>query len=74
MSLTCTTYPLSGGIGTPLRSVIADGFVAADDKDAIDQNNIIGGRTRGAGPRGGYAEPGDEEGLPGPGDGTSSTS
>lgn len=44
---------------------------AADDKDAIDQSNIIGGRTRGAGPSGGYAEPGDEEGLPGPDDGTS---
>ena len=44
---------------------------AQDDKDAIDQSNIIGGRTRGAGPSGGYAEPGDEEGLPAS-DGTSS--
>ena len=47
--------------------------VAKDDSDAIDQSNIIGGRTRGAKPTGGYAEPGDEEGLPGAEDGTSST-
>ncbi|CAD6566003.1 MAG: hypothetical protein ASARMPREDX12_007500 [Alectoria sarmentosa] len=46
---------------------------AKDDSDAIDQSNIIGGRTRGAKPSGGYAEPGDEEGLPGAEDGTSST-
>ena len=44
-----------------------------DDSDAIDQGNIIDGRTRGAKPSGGYTEPGDEEGLPGPEDGTSST-
>lgn len=44
-----------------------------DDAEAIDESNIIsGGRTRGAKPTGGYAEPGDEEGLPGPEDGTSS--
>lgn len=42
-----------------------------DEKDAIDQDNIIDDRTRGAGPKGGYTEPGDEEGLPGPDDGTS---
>lgn len=48
-------------------------IVAQDDKDAIDKSNIVGGgRTRGAKPAsGGYAEPGDEEGLPGPDDGTS---
>lgn len=53
-----------------------DGFlpIARDEADAIDKSNIIGGgRTRGAKPAGGYAEPGDEEGLPGPEDGTSST-
>ena len=43
-----------------------------DDKDAIDESNIVGGRTRGAKPSGGYTEPGDEEGLPAD-DGTSST-
>lgn len=46
--------------------------VAKDDSDAIDESNIIGGRTRGAKPAGGYKEPGDEEGLPSA-DGTSST-
>lgn len=47
--------------------------IAADDKDAIDESNILdGGRTRGAKPEGGYREPGDDEGLPGPEDGTSS--
>lgn len=46
--------------------------IAKDDADAIDESNIIGGRTRGAKPSGGYAEPGDEEGLPSS-DGTSST-
>ena len=35
-----------------------------DDADAIDQDNIIGSRTRGAKPSGGYREPGDSEGLP----------
>ncbi|KAI9724330.1 MAG: hypothetical protein M1812_000398 [Candelaria pacifica] len=53
------------------QSICIDITTAADDKDAIDSSNIIGGRTRGAGPRGGYSEPGDEEGLPGPDDGTS---
>ena len=52
---------------------IANFIIAKDDSDAIDESNIIDGRTRGAKPRGGYAEPGDEEGLPGPEDGTSST-
>lgn len=45
--------------------------IARDDTDAIDQSNVIGDRTRGAKPTGGYREPGDEEGLPGPEDGTS---
>ena len=48
-------------------------YTARDDNEAIDQSNIIGGRTRGAKPTGGYTEPGDDEGLPGPEDGTSST-
>lgn len=43
-----------------------------DDQDAIDESNILGGRTRGAKHSGGYTEPGDEEGLPAD-DGTSST-
>jgi hypothetical protein len=44
----------------------------ADEKNAIDQSNIIGERTRGAAKSSGtYQEPGDEEGLPGPEDGTS---
>lgn len=46
-------------------------MTARDDADAIDQSNIIDGRTRGAKPSGGYAEPGDEEGLPNAEDGTS---
>ena len=44
----------------------------ADDKNAIDQSNILNERTRGAAKSAGtYQEPGDEEGLPGPDDGTS---
>ncbi len=53
--------------------IVANVVAAKDDSDAIDQSNIIGGRTRGAKPSGGYTEPGDEEGLPGAEDGTSST-
>jgi hypothetical protein len=45
--------------------------IARDDTEAIDQSNIIDERTRGAGKSGMYREPGDEEGLPGPDDGTS---
>ncbi|KAI9844008.1 MAG: hypothetical protein M1837_005943 [Sclerophora amabilis] len=48
-----------------------DAQLARDDSDAIDKSNIIGGRTRGAKPSTGYAEPGDDEGLPGADDGTS---
>lgn len=43
----------------------------ADEKEAIDESNIVDERTRGAKPSGSYAEPGDEEGLP-TDDGTSS--
>ena len=49
--------------------------IERDDMDAIDKSNIIKGgnktRTRHARPAGTYTEPGDEEGLPGPDDGTS---
>lgn len=37
---------------------------ARDDADAIDQSNIIGGRTRGAKPTVGYSEGKDEDDLP----------
>ncbi|KAK3167305.1 hypothetical protein OEA41_010432 [Lepraria neglecta] len=50
----------------------SDETLARDDADAIDESNIVGGRTRGSKPSGGYREPGDEEGLPSD-DGTSST-
>ncbi|KAI1496358.1 hypothetical protein F5X99DRAFT_74383 [Biscogniauxia marginata] len=50
----------------------SDEQLARDDRDAIDESNIVGDRTRGAAkPQGGYREPGDEEGLP-VADGTSS--
>lgn len=40
----------------------SDEYLAQDEKDAIDQNNIIDERTRGAVKQAGtYAEPGDEE-------------
>ncbi|KAL8724643.1 MAG: hypothetical protein Q9166_007833 [cf. Caloplaca sp. 2 TL-2023] len=57
----------------PINPATADSdqTLAQDDKDAIDQSNVVGGRTRGSKPSGGYTEPGDEEGLPGPDDGTS---
>ncbi|RGP75481.1 hypothetical protein FSPOR_589 [Fusarium sporotrichioides] len=49
-----------------------DAQLERDEKDAIDQSNIIEERTRGATQPGGtYQEPGDEEGLPSD-DGTSS--
>lgn len=36
-----------------------------DDKDAIDKDNIVEGKTRGAAKgKGGYREPGDDEGIP----------
>ncbi|KAI5361029.1 hypothetical protein Slin15195_G089380 [Septoria linicola] len=50
----------------------SDAQLEKDDKD-VDQSNIIDERTRGAAKeKGSYTEPGDEEGLPGPEDGTSS--
>ncbi|KAF4306550.1 hypothetical protein GTA08_BOTSDO05566 [Botryosphaeria dothidea] len=50
----------------------SDEQLTRDDKDAIDESNIISDRTRGAAKKAGtYAEPGDEEGLPGAEDGTS---
>ncbi|GAB7323740.1 hypothetical protein MBLNU13_g07204t1 [Cladosporium sp. NU13] len=50
----------------------SDAQLEADEKNAIDQSNIIDERTRGAAKSSGtYQEPGDEEGLPGPEDGTS---
>ncbi|KAK7717877.1 hypothetical protein SLS57_006253 [Botryosphaeria dothidea] len=50
----------------------SDEQLARDDKDAIDESNIISDRTRGAAKKvGTYAEPGDEEGLPDAEDGTS---
>lgn len=50
----------------------SDAQLQRDEKDAIDQSNIIEGRTRGAAKSAGtYQEPGDEEGLGGPDDGRS---
>ncbi|KAF2727429.1 hypothetical protein EJ04DRAFT_451347 [Polyplosphaeria fusca] len=50
----------------------SDEQLVQDDKEAIDSDNIIDSRTRGATKQAGtYAEPGDDEGLPGPEDGTS---
>ncbi|KAH8681901.1 hypothetical protein BX600DRAFT_505536 [Xylariales sp. PMI_506] len=50
----------------------SDRQLASDERDAIDESNIIDERTRGASaPEGAYREPGDDEGLPGD-DGTSS--
>ncbi|KAF2687469.1 hypothetical protein K458DRAFT_401978 [Lentithecium fluviatile CBS 122367] len=50
----------------------SDEQLVQDEKDAIDRSNIMDTRTRGAAKKAGtYAEPGDEEGLPGPEDGTS---
>ncbi|KAJ9655487.1 hypothetical protein H2198_005673 [Neophaeococcomyces mojaviensis] len=60
-----------GGYADPAKAD-SDQQLQADEKDAIDQSNIINERTRGAAkPSGTYREPGDEEGLPGPEDGTS---
>ena len=47
-------------------------FLVRDDKEAIDESNILDSKTRHAKPaQGSYREPGDEEGLP-MDDGTSS--
>lgn len=50
----------------------ANSQAARDDNEAIDESNIIEEKTRHAKPTGTYREPGDDEGLPGPEDGTSS--
>ena len=50
-------------------------MIERDDKEAINTENIIGGsRSRSGGQRKvvNYREPGDEEGMPPPDDGTSS--
>ncbi|KAL1589316.1 hypothetical protein WHR41_02131 [Cladosporium halotolerans] len=50
----------------------SDAQLERDDNEAINKGNMINERTRGAAKSGGtYQEPGDEEGLPGPDDGTS---
>ncbi|KAH7139335.1 hypothetical protein B0J11DRAFT_589081 [Dendryphion nanum] len=50
----------------------SDEQLVRDDTEAIDESNIISSRTRGATKEAGtYTEPGDDEGLPGPDDGTS---
>ncbi|KAF2199852.1 hypothetical protein GQ43DRAFT_375258 [Delitschia confertaspora ATCC 74209] len=51
----------------------SDKQLERDEAEAIDKSNIIKERTRGAAKEPGtYAEPGDEEGMPSPEDGTSS--
>lgn len=56
------------------ESIVDPLYLERDEKDAIDSSNIIESRTRGATKQAGtYAEPGDDEGLPGPEDGTSAT-
>ncbi|KAF2748191.1 hypothetical protein M011DRAFT_486050 [Sporormia fimetaria CBS 119925] len=60
----------------PIDAATADSDeqLARDDAEAIDTSNIVKPRTRGATKKAGtYREPDDEAGLPGPGDGTSST-
>ncbi|KAK4893801.1 hypothetical protein LTR27_007826 [Elasticomyces elasticus] len=51
----------------------SDKVLEQDEKSAMDKSNIIeGGRTRGAAKKAGtYTEPGDEDGMPPPEDGTS---
>ena len=71
------TLPSESGVNPPTDFAggeNSDEQLAKDDAEAINTDNIIDSRTRGAKAAGGYAEPGDEEGLPGPEDGTSSTS
>ncbi|KAF2086598.1 hypothetical protein K490DRAFT_43669 [Saccharata proteae CBS 121410] len=53
------------------RTADSDEQLARDEQEAIDSDNVISSRTRGATKQAGtYAEPGDEEGLP-ENDGTS---
>jgi hypothetical protein len=64
------THPLPHPYSNASRKLTTP--TEADDKNAIDQSNILNERTRGAAKSAGtYQEPGDEEGLPGPDDGTS---
>ncbi|KAI5269067.1 hypothetical protein E4T47_07306 [Aureobasidium subglaciale] len=50
----------------------SDKVLEQDEKAAMNEDNILDERTRGAAkPKGAYTEPGDDEGLPGPEDGTS---
>ncbi|MDI1492257.1 MAG: hypothetical protein OHK93_003469 [Ramalina farinacea] len=57
--------PVEEGINTATED--SDEQLQKDDSDAIDKSNIIGGRTRGAKPQGGYSDP-DEDDLPIPKD------
>ncbi|KAH7336349.1 hypothetical protein BKA65DRAFT_553005 [Rhexocercosporidium sp. MPI-PUGE-AT-0058] len=61
--------PVESGIDADVAD--SDEQLARDDNETIDESNIIGEKTRHAKPTGLYREPGDEEGLPGPDDGTS---
>ena len=65
--------PLIGGWEMTSREYMLIGDAEQDEREAIDKSNILkGDRTRHATkPAGTYREPGDEEGLPGPDDGTS---
>ncbi|KAH9224529.1 hypothetical protein DL95DRAFT_378160, partial [Leptodontidium sp. 2 PMI_412] len=62
--------PVESGIDAEVAD--SDKQLARDDNEAIDESNIIEEKTRHAKPTGTYREPGDDEGLPGPEDGTSS--
>ncbi|KAH0287329.1 hypothetical protein M436DRAFT_76348 [Aureobasidium namibiae CBS 147.97] len=62
------------GIEDPIDPDTADSdkVLEQDEKAAMNEDNILDERTRGAAkPKGSYTEPGDEEGLPGAEDGTS---
>ncbi|KJX92297.1 hypothetical protein TI39_contig5875g00011 [Zymoseptoria brevis] len=63
------------GVEDPIDAETADSdaTLEKDEQAAMDKSNIIDERTRGAAKqKGAYTEPGDEEGLPGAEDGTSS--
>ncbi|KAF2189530.1 hypothetical protein K469DRAFT_736853 [Zopfia rhizophila CBS 207.26] len=65
--------PVEDPIGDP-KIANSDRTLERDDREAIDRSNVLEGRTRGATKKPGtYVEPGDEEGLPGPHDGSSAT-
>lgn len=50
---------------TVIKCAILIPYLARDDNEAIDKNNIIDDRTRNAAkPKGTYREPGDTEGIP----------